>query len=258
VKNHQYINESSGFEVCNHTLSLPEIPAIDVNGLTLSQTKSVIESTYHEQLPDAQVFVNFKKRKARYAQVIGARIPFIEVDGTTRLSEVIAKAGLCQNTNLYDSYIVRGGCQLPIDLNKLIAEGNNSQNIVVRGGDKIFFAQAGDAMVMIMGEVHHPLVYPIPHGSVCLRDALAHAAGIPFTGNDCAIYVIRGNLKRPKIYHLTWKEVNSVPNNSLLLMDGDVVYIGEKKITDWNRFISQLQPSILGLQAGYNNYVLFR
>lgn len=258
VKNLQFINEVSGFTVSNMQLSLPEIPIIDVTGLTLSQTRSLVEATYQEQLPNARIYMDFKKRKVRYVQIIGARVPFVEVDGKIRLSEVIAKAKLPSNANFFKSYVLRGSCQLPVDLNKLIVEGDDSQNIVVRGGDKIFIAQARDSIVMIMGEVHHPVVYPIPHGSISLKEAIAHASGILFTGSDCGIYVIRGNLKRPKVYHLSWKEINTVSNNSLLLMDGDVVYISERRITDWNRFISQLQPTLIGFQTGYNCYNITR
>jgi polysaccharide export outer membrane protein len=254
VRNLQIINDHSGYTISNHQLCLPELPPIDVRGLTLNQARSVIESNYQEQLPDAQIFVDFKKRKTRYVQIIGAKIPFVEVDGKVRLSEVIAKAKLPINANYFKSYVLRKGCQLPIDLNKLIVEGDDSQNIVMRGGDKIYIAQARDSVVMVMGEVHHPIVYPLPHGFVPLRDAIAHASGIPFTGSDCGIYVIRGNFKRPKIYHLSWQEIRTVPNNSLLLMEGDVVYIAERRITDWNRFISQLQPTLLGFQTGYNSY----
>ncbi len=51
------------------------------------------------------------------------------------------------------SYVVRNGEPLPVDLFKLMNQGDMSQNIVMRGGDKIFIANPRDANVMIMGEV---------------------------------------------------------------------------------------------------------
>jgi len=37
-------------------------------------------------------------------------------------------------------------------------------------------------------------------------------------------------------------------------MPGDTVYVSEKPITTWNRFIDQLLPSVSGIEAGYGIY----
>jgi polysaccharide export outer membrane protein len=39
-------------------------------------------------------------------------------------------------------------------------------------------------------------------------------------------------------------------------MPGDTVYVSEKPITAWNRFINQLLPSFQGVQAAYGVYRL--
>ncbi len=70
--------------------------------------------------------------------------------------------------------------------------------------------------------------------------------------------MIRGNLQNPKIYVLSWDHIIHLPNDSLLLMPGDTVYVTEKPITQWNRFIDQLLPSCLGVQTAYGTYRVFR
>jgi polysaccharide export outer membrane protein len=87
-----------------------------------------------------------------------------------------------------------------------------------------------------------------------LREALVSAGGIPFTGDRQNIQVIRGNLQCPKIYVLAWEHIVHLPNDSLLLMPGDTVYVSEKPITQWNRFIEQLLPSFQGFMMGYGVY----
>lgn len=99
---------------------------------------------------------------------------------------------------------------------------------------------------MVMGEVAREKVIPLPNGFMSLRHALAEAGGIPFTGDKSYIQVIRGSIARPKIYTLNWEHVIHLPNDSLLLMPGDIVYVAAKPITEWNRFISQLLPSFSG------------
>ena len=131
------------------------------------------------------------------------------------------------------------------------------QNIVMRGGDRIFIANPNDTTVMVMGEVGSPRAVNLPYGFMSLREALVSAGGIPFTGNRDSIQVIRGNLQNPKIYVLSWDHIIHLPNDSLLLMPGDTVYVTEKPITQWNRFIDQLLPSCLGVQTAYGTYRVF-
>ena len=181
----------------------------------------------------------------------------IPVDGRMRLSEVSAKVKIPLSGNLFKSYVMRDDQQLPLDLYKLIHEGDESQNIVMRGGDQIFIASGSDATVMVTGEVFN-IVIPVPYGFISLRQALVMAGGIPFTGNRGCIQVIRGNFIRPKIYCLGWKDITHLPNQSLLLMPGDVVVISEKPITQWNRFVGQIQPSASGMQNAYNTYRIFK
>ena len=120
----------------------------------------------------------------------------------------------------------------------------------MRPGDKIFIANAAAANIMIMGEVGIASVIPVPTGSISIRQALAAAGGIPFTGNKQCIQVIRGNAINPKIYRLSWNHITFLPNDSLLLMPGDTIYISETPITKWNRFINQLLPSSLLIDFG--------
>ena len=173
-----------------------------------------------------------------------------------RLYDTLSRAHIAPNANLFMSYVLRDGRPLPLDLHRLMNRGDMSQNIVMHGGDKIFVANPSDANVMIMGEVRHPMPVPVIYGSLSLREAIVVAGGIPFTGDKQCIQVIRGNLKCPKIYLLSWNHIIHLPNDSLLLMPGDTVYVSEKPITQWNRFIDQLLPSFSSLQAGYDIYRL--
>ena len=123
------------------------------------------------------------------------------------------------------------------------------QNVVMCGGDKVYIAETGAASLMVMGEVGQECVIPLTRGYTSLRHALAQAGGSPYTGDKSYIQVIRGNIAKPKIYTVSWEHVIHLPNDSLLLMPGDIVYVAAKPITEWNRFISQLLPSFGGLEA---------
>lgn len=243
VEKFETIAKRTGFPVINGKIVIPHLQSMEVEGLTLQECRDIIQSEYRQQLPSASIFVNFKKQKERFVRVIGARKTVIPISGRTSLSEVIAKAQIPSSANLFKSYVMRGDEQLAIDLYKLIHEGDATQNIVMQSDDCIFIAHLTDATVLVTGEVRQPLVIPVPYGFISTREALSIAGGIPFTGSRGCIQVIRGEPICPKIFAFSWKEMFAYPNSSLLLMPGDIVFISEKPITQWNRFVNQLQPS---------------
>lgn len=255
----QFINEKVGFRVSDGKVDFPDIAPIHVAGLTLEEARQKIQDCYQEQIQDLEVYLNYNRRLSNKVELAGAvAMPVIPVDGKIRLYEVMALARVPNNANFFKSYVLRDGKQLPIDLYKLMNQGDMCQNIVMHPGDKIFIASPSDATVMVMGEVGAPRAVNLPYGFMSLREALVTAGGIPFTGNKDCIQVIRGNLQNPKIYMLSWEHIVHLPNDSLLLMPGDTVYVTEKPITQWNRFIDQLLPSCMGVQAAYGTYALFR
>jgi polysaccharide export outer membrane protein len=256
----QFINKTvGGFKVYKGKVNLPDIPSVEVIDLSLDEAKEKIQTVFDNQISDTEIFVTYKDRLARKVELTGmVATDSVPVDGKIRLYEVISKAHIPPNANLFASYVLRDGSPLPIDLYRLINEGDLSYNIVMQGGDKIHIAAPSDAKVMVMGEVGLPQPVNLHYGFMSLREALVAAHGIPFTGDRRNIQVIRGGLPCPKIYCLSWEHIIHLPNDSLLLMPGDTVYVSEKPITRWNRFIDQLLPSMMGIQAGYGIYGLTR
>lgn len=254
----QFINNAlGGFKVHDGKIDLPDMPPVEVLGLTLDEAKETLGNRLKQEVRDAELFINYRDRLTRKVEITGLTgVSTIPVDGKIRLYEVIAKAHIPPQANLFMSYVLRDGCPLNVDLYKLINEGDMCQNIVMRGGDKIYIANPQDATVMMMGEVTHPKAVWIPYGFISLREAIVQAGGIPFTGDKSCIQVIRGNLQCPKIYTLSWNHIIHLPNDSLLLMPGDTVYVSAKPITEWNRFIDQLFPTFGGVQSIYGIYSL--
>jgi polysaccharide export outer membrane protein len=252
----QFINQAvGGFRVVDGQVNLPDIPPVYVEGSTLDEAKELLQSEYRKQIEDVELFITYQDRLKSKVELAGlVSIPAIPVDGKIRLFEVLAKAQISSDANLFMSYVMRNGRALPVDLHLLMNKGDMCQNIVMRGGDKIFIAHQRDAMAMAMGEVFRPGPVPLPYGSLSLREALVLVGGIPFTGNKRCIQVIRGNLPCPKVYVLAWEHIVNLPNDSLLIMPGDTIYVTAKPITEWNRFIDQLIPTALLFQTGNGLY----
>ena len=240
----QAIGQTIGFRVTNGQICLPDLPPVAVEGLTLEKARKKIQENYDREIKDVEVFLAYRERIARKVELAGlVSIPSVPVDGKIRLFDVLSKAHVPPDANLFKSYVVRDQKLVSVDFYKLLKEGDMSQNIVMHGGDKVYIAESSAASVMVMGEVGIERIVNVLHGFISLREALAEAHGIPYTGDKSYIQIIRGNIVRPKIYTLSWEHVIHLSNDSLLLMPGDIVYVAAKPITEWNRFISQLLPS---------------
>jgi len=244
------IGSTIGYKVTDGKIYLPDLPPVYVSGLTLQETKEKIQNLYLNQISDIEAFVAYKDRIVRRVELAGlVAISSVPVDGKIRLFDVLSVAKVPPNANLFKSYMIRDNQLIAVDFNKLLKEGDMTQNVVMRGGDKIYIAEPSSANLMVLGEVGCETVVNLPNGYISLREALASARGIPFTGDKSYIQIIRGAIACPKIYTLSWKHVIHLPNDSLLLMPGDVVYVAAKPITEWNRFISQLLPCFTGIDV---------
>ena len=132
-------------------LRIPCIAPVYVKDLHLEEAKEAIRRQFDGEIKDIEVFVTYRERLQKKVELIGqVTTESIPVDGKIRLYEVIAKARLTPTANLFMSYVERDNRHLPIDLHQLMCEGDMCQNIVMRGGDKIFIAHKEDATVMVM------------------------------------------------------------------------------------------------------------
>ena len=148
------IGATVGFRVSECKIHLPDLPCVCIAGLTLDEAKEKIEEEYRKELPDVSIFLEYKERLERKVDLAGlVKVANLPVNGKLRLFDALAKAQVPPNANLFKSYVVRDNAFLPVDLYKLIKEGDMSQNIVLRGGDKIYIADPAASTLMVLGEV---------------------------------------------------------------------------------------------------------
>ncbi|HEY2811089.1 MAG TPA: polysaccharide biosynthesis/export family protein [Rhabdochlamydiaceae bacterium] len=243
----QQIGNTLGFRVIDGKIQVPDLEAVYVQGLTLNEAKEAVQNRYRQQIKDIEVFITYRDRLERKIELAGlVNASSIPVDGRLRLFEALSIARVPPNANLFKSYIVRDDVLLAVDLYKLLKEGDMGQNIVMRGGDKIYIADPSASTLMVLGEVKVERVVDVPNGFMTLRKALAEAGGILPSGDRSYIQVIRGNILHPKIYTLHWEHVVRLPNDSMLLIPGDIVYIAARPMSEWNRFVNDILPTLIG------------
>lgn len=249
------ISNSLGFPVSDGVVRLPDLPPVKVEGLTLDQAREAIERAYAKQISNLDIFLSYKGREVRKVELAGlVSKPNLPVNGKIRLFDVMAQAQVPTQANFFKSYMIRENEFVPVDFNRLMTMGDMTQNVVMRGGDKIYIADTGAASLMIMGEVAQTGIINLPSGSAPLRHVLAQAGGLLPTGDRSYIQVIRGSITKPKIYTLTWQHVVRLPTDSLLLIPGDIVYVAATPVAEWNRFVNAMLPTITAYEL-FNKHV---
>lgn len=243
----QSIGSSIGFRVSQGKIALPDLEPVMVEGLTLEEAREAIQSEYLKNIHNVEVFIAYKDRIERKVELAGmVSTSTMPVDGRIRLFETLALAKVPNNANFFKSYVVRDNCLLPVDMYKLVKEGDMCQNIVMRGGDKIYIADPAASSLIVLGEVARPSVIEMPNGFMPLSQALGAAGGLQITADRRYIQIIRGNIACPKIYTLHWNHLVRLPTDSMLLIPGDIVYVAATPLTEWYRFVNQILPTIIG------------
>lgn len=198
--------------------------------------------------------------------------PIVKTD--LNISNVIANAGgITEDADLKHVEVTsETGEKKTVNLWKLLSEGDISQNILLRSGDKVYIPKLTSVVqkdedfktlanssifpenfpVRVIGEVNKAGLYDIPSKTPYLNSAIALAFGYTIDANKKTILILRktpkGNIS--KIY--------TNPNNvDLVLRPNDIIcvneksYVGSVRLADYlNRFVS---PSFL-IPNAYNSW----
>jgi polysaccharide export outer membrane protein len=151
--------------------------------------------------------------------------------------------------------VSRDGVVHEIDLRALYDFADSSQNLMLKHGDIVNILDRSQQKVFVMGEVRTPKSVEIVNGELTLAGALGEVGGVnQLSANSGAIYVIRGTDKdQPRIYHLDARYATGLLLAERFdLQAQDVVFVDTAAISQWNRVISQLLPSIsiIGIADG--------
>ena len=219
------------------------LPGLDVWGLTLAQTKALIEKQYSQYVREPpRVTVILREVASRHVWILGrVQAPGVyPMTGPMTLLEAISLAGGTMSLTSYRdqeaagvgeeladlkrSFVVRQGKFLPVDFARLLLEGDLSQNIYLQPDDFIYFPSAAARDVYVLGAVTEPRLVPY-HDGLTVAGAVAGGYGTLKGAYLSHVAVVRGALSQP---HLTVVDFRSVLHGEaadMSLQPGDIVYV---------------------------------
>lgn len=173
------------------SISLGLLEAIHVEGLTAQQIEGKLELLYKEYLKSPKVFVTIKEYKSQVIQVFGGvRTPGQHrLTGPSKVLDILSGAGGTSEAGGERAFLLQKHKDkagnpvfesIEIDLHKLLAEGDSTQNLVVKGGDVLYVPRADE--VYVLGEVKNPGAVKFEAG-LTLTQAISKVAGFTRTAS---------------------------------------------------------------------------
>jgi polysaccharide export outer membrane protein len=252
--------ESSGQQVGHDGyLFYPYVGLVKTSGMNIAALRDVLTDKLSAYIQDPQLDVRVVGFRSKRVYVVGevnrpGVLPLTDIP-LTIADAISLSGGLTETAYKSGVNISRDGVVHEIDLKALYDFADSSQNLMLKHGDIVNVLDRSQQKVFVMGEVRTPGSVEIINGELSLAGALGEVGGVnQLTANSGAIYVIRGADKdQPKIFHLDASYASGMLlADRFSLQAQDVIFVDAAGISQWNRVISQLLPSIsvLGVADG--------
>lgn len=232
-------------------LYYPYVGMVNVAGLNVGEIREILTERLSTYIQDPQLDVRVVAFRSKRAYVVGeVNEPGIRpiVDIPMTIADAISlSGGLTEDAHKSGVNVSRDGKVYEIDLKAMYDYADSSRNMVLQHGDILNVLDRSQQKVFVIGEVKKPGPVEIINSELSLSAALGEVGGVSqTTANPSAIYVIRGSSSEsPEIFHLDAQYATGmVLADRFALRAQDVVFVDTAGVSQWNRVITQLLPSI--------------
>jgi polysaccharide export outer membrane protein len=254
--------EDGGSEVrADGTIFYPYAGEISVAGLTTKEVKTLLDNKLSSVIKKPQIDVRVASFKSQKVYISGSvlRPGIIPISATplTLIDAIQQLGGLTDSASWGNVTFSRNGVTSNISMRSVYEDGKWSENLLLQDGDFIHVPRNDAEKIFVLGEVNRPQSISMSRNGTSLAEALAAANGINENRADGkGVYVLRnvGIIKDANglpVYQATIYNLNASSAVGFMLADKfpletrDVVYVSPAPITRWNRFLSQLLPSLI-------------
>jgi polysaccharide biosynthesis/export protein len=212
------------------------LPGLPVNGLTTQQLKTELETRLKQFYKHPQVSVNLTQVASQRVWVLGRlnQPGIYPLDRPLRVLDAISLAGGLfasrfagtteELADLQHSFLIRNGEMLPVNFQKLIRDGDLSQNIYLKPNDFIYLPSSLTNEIYVLGAVTEPRPVGFMN-EMNLIAALGRGLGLRPDADLSRLSIIRGALTDPKIATVDARDILQGKAPNIRLQPGDIIFV---------------------------------
>lgn len=243
-------------------VQLPLAGSVQVGGLTVRQAQATIERKLKLHVKNPTVVVEVIQFRSKPIYFVGEfnEPGVVYMDRPTTLVQGVALAGGMNVSSAYlrAAKVQRDGQVIPVDIYKLLRQGDMTQNIWLHPYDTVYIPDQIDQRVFVLGDVLEPGRVPMMHGELTLVEAITEAGGFDRDGSQLRrVRIIRP--LTPTTGQIIIVDLEKILRGNALdfpLVAGDVVYIPRSDLGNWNDMMNEILPTLRVLSAILDPFVI--
>lgn len=217
-------NEQHSLQVDNNgNINIPNIGPLSVVGKEFSNVKALIKKRLGTSYPNTSISVNIEKYSTIQVNLVGeVDAPGVyNINALSTIKNLLIQANSVKETGSLRNIMIKrdGNTIAVIDFYKLLKNGDNSFNIILKPNDVIFIPKA-KKIVSINGEITNRAKFELKSHEK-LSDLIKYAGNLKYSSSKHSFIVKRfiANQKTKTI------EVDFNDASKFEVFDGDYVYI---------------------------------
>jgi polysaccharide export outer membrane protein len=241
----------------------PYAGVIKAAGKTVEEIREQLTQKLAGYIEQVQLDVRVATYRSQRVYVVGEvanpGIQLVRDIPLTVLEAINGSGGLKPEADSRNVTLTRNDKTYSINLLSLYEGGDLSQNVRLENGDLLNVPNNQFNKVFVLGESNIVNSFAggtnstqrsrsviMDKGRMTLTEALSDGGGLNQETSDAArVFVFRGNLGKPEIFHLDTKS----PDVLLLadrfpLQPRDIVFVDRAEGIRWNQIIGQVQPTM--------------
>lgn len=230
-------------------IQLPILELVHVAGLTTRELQMDLKERFSEHFVDHWVTVELIEPKSEPVYFLGEfREPGpVYLSGETDLVEGLALVGgLEEDAYLPGARLLRNNEICEVDIYGLLKSGKFDQNIKLKSHDVIYAPSRDDMSVFVLGSVAGGRAVPFGTNGRTVMEAISMAGGFARDRvNTKEVRIIRTlSPTEGELILISGRKILEGEMLDFPLEPGDVVYVPEHPIANWNAALAAILPTL--------------
>lgn len=228
---------------------------VKVKGLTIAEISLLLSKSLQNDYVEPIVTVNVAKADSQRFWMLGqvqkpgtypvtkptSLIAALSAGGGLLTNDQSGEVGNPEAADLERAILIRNGDLVPVDFERLVREGDMSQNVYVRGGDYIFVPSLTKRSFYVLGSVNRPGPVYFERNATVLS-AVSAAGGTQAEAIVTKALILRGGTLRPQVAVVNLKSIMKGQEPDLKLEGGDIVWVPR---SPWTKLESYVEAVLI-------------